>query len=84
MFFLIIHLTDIKCLICAGYCLRHWGHRSRKTYSFGAHGNYIGREETKNIQVNIRGEKVTIENKKGKGIEGDRGGKEGSGILLVS
>ena len=53
-------------------------------YSFGAHGTYIGGEETKNNQVNIRGEKVMIENKKGKGIEGDRGGKEGSGILSVS
>ena len=31
-----------------------------------------------------RGEKVIIENKKGKGIEGDRGRKDGSGILLVS
>lgn len=37
-----------------------------------------------NKQVNIRGEKVMIENKKGKGIEGERGRKEGSGILLVS
>ena len=37
-----------------------------------------------NKQVNIRGEKVMIENKKGKGIEGKRGRKEGSHILLVS
>lgn len=37
-----------------------------------------------NKQVNKRGEKVIIENKKGKGIEGDRGRQDGSGILLVS
>ena len=37
-----------------------------------------------NKQVNRRGEKVMIENKKGKGTEGERGRKEGSGILLVS
>lgn len=46
------------------------------------YGTYILEEKRPKInkQVNKRGEKVIIENKKGKGIEGDRGRKDGSGI----